>query len=99
MRAGKGGKDRRVMLPESLAAPLKEQLAHARLIWSQDRERSLPGVFMPDALDRKVPNGGAQWRWFRVWPASHHQVRQAVVNRMAAFGDNCDRPLLSGCRS
>ena len=69
VRAGKGGKDRRVMLPESLAAPLKAQLAHARLIWSQDRERSLPGVFMPDALDRKYPNGGAQWAWFWVWPA------------------------------
>lgn len=69
VRAGKGGKDRRVMLPESLAAPLEAQLAHARLIWSQDRERSLPGVFMPDALDRKYPNGGAQWAWFWVWPA------------------------------
>jgi integrase len=99
VRAGKGGKDRRVILPELLAAPLKEQLAHARLIWSQDRERSLPGVFMPDALDRKYPNGGAQWGWFWVWPASHHPVRQAVVNRMAAFGRNLDRPLLSGCRS
>lgn len=42
VRADKGDKDRRVMLPESLAAPLKEQLAHARLLWSQDRERSLP---------------------------------------------------------
>jgi integron integrase len=69
VRAGKGGKDRRVMLPESLAVPLKEQLAHARLIWSQDRERNLPGVFMPDALDRKYPNGGTQWAWFWVWPA------------------------------
>ena len=57
------------MLPESLAAPLKEQLAHARLIWSQDRLHSLPGVFMPDALDRKYPNAGTQWAWFWMWPA------------------------------
>lgn len=57
------------MLPESLAVPLKDQLAHAHLIRSQDRERSLPGVFMPDALDRKYPKGGAQWSWFWVRPA------------------------------
>ena len=69
VRDGKGGKDRRVMLPDSLDAPLKVQLAHGRLIWSQDREHSLPGVFMPDALDRKYPKGGTQWPWFWVWPA------------------------------
>lgn len=23
---------------------------------------------MPDALDRKYPNGGTQWTWFWVWP-------------------------------
>ncbi len=69
VREGKGGKDRRVMLTDSLVVPLKNQLAHVRLIWSQDRERGLLGVFMPDALDRKYPNGGKQWAWFWGWPA------------------------------
>lgn len=32
LRDGKGGKDRQAMLPDSLVAPLKDQLAHARLI-------------------------------------------------------------------
>lgn len=74
VRDGKGGKDRRVMLPDSLVLPLKEQLAHARLIWSQDRQISLPGVFMPDALDRKYPRAGTQWAWFWVWPASELSI-------------------------
>lgn len=64
VRDDKGGKDRRVMLPDSLTVPLKDQLAHARLIWSQDRQHNLPGVSMPDALDRKISNGGTQWAWF-----------------------------------
>lgn len=95
VRDGKGGKDRRVMLPESLAVPLKEQLAHARLIWSQDREHSLPGVFMPDALDRKYPNAGIQWAWFWVWPAPELSVdpRSCIRRRHHLFEQRLQRAI------
>jgi integron integrase len=68
VRAGKGGKDRAVMLPASLAAPLREQLARARLLWAADREAGAPGVAMPDALARKYPQAPASWTWFWVFP-------------------------------
>ena len=98
VRDGKGGKDRRVMLPDSLAAPLKEQLAHARLIWSQDRERSLPGVFMPDALDRKYPNGGMQWAWFWVWPAPELSIdpRSGIRRRHHLYEQRLQRAIKQG---
>ena len=95
VRDGKGGKDRRVMLPDSLAASLKEQMAYARLIWSNDRERSLPGVFMPDALDRKYPNAGMQWSWFWVWPASELSVdpRSGIRRRHHLYEQRLQRAI------
>jgi integron integrase len=68
VRAGKGGKDRAVMLPASLLQPLREQLAHARLLWAHDRESRAPGVHMPDALARKYPRAPESWTWFWVFP-------------------------------
>lgn len=39
VRQGKGGKDRMVMLPRSLKAALKAQMAQARALWAHDRQR------------------------------------------------------------
>ena len=83
------------MLPDSLAALLKDQLARARLIWSQDRECSLPGVFMPDALDRKYPNGGMQWAWFWVWPAPELSIdpRSGIPRRHHLYEQRLQRAI------
>jgi integrase len=43
IRAGKGGKDRAVMLPLTLAPVLREQLARARVLWSADGEAGRVG--------------------------------------------------------
>ncbi len=42
VRDGKGGKDLVVMLPRSLAAHLKAQLAAAHAVWEHDRNLGLP---------------------------------------------------------
>lgn len=69
VRDGKGGKDRRVMLPERLVPALGEQIQAARQVWLMDREADLPGVWMPDALSRKYPRAAQSWPWFWLWPA------------------------------
>jgi integron integrase len=74
VREGKGGKDRRVMLPDSIMRALKDQMAHARLMWGRDREHRAPGVFMPDALDRKYLSASTSWPWFWVFPAEAPSV-------------------------
>ncbi|BAL25674.1 phage-related integrase [Azoarcus sp. KH32C] len=69
VREGKGGKDRRVMLPVVLAPTLARRLELARGVWKQDRLAQVPGVSMPDALARKYPRAAESWPWFWVWPS------------------------------
>lgn len=65
IREGKGRKDRVTMLPLALVAPLREQIARARLVCDEDRAGSRPGVMLPDALDLKYSKAATQWGWFQ----------------------------------
>jgi integrase len=49
VREGKGGKDRVVMLPTTLAASLHEQLTRGRLVWQSDVAAGHAGVGLPGA--------------------------------------------------
>ena len=69
VRDGKGGKDRVVMLPQSLDVALRSQMAQSRAVWSQDRQQQQPGVEVPDALASKYPGLGQRWGWFWVFPS------------------------------
>ncbi len=62
VRSGKGGKDRVVMLPATLAAGLREQMQRARVLWEADARAGRGGVQMPDALERKYPRTGVERR-------------------------------------
>jgi integron integrase len=68
VRDGKGGKDRRSMLPKSLAQPLQEHLRKVKSVHERDLAAGWGRVAMPDALDRKYPNAPAEWRWQWVFP-------------------------------
>jgi integron integrase len=74
VRDGKGGKDRVVMLPQSLLQPLRAQLRHARSIWAQDRAADIHGVYLPFALERKYPAAGKTWHWHWVFPAAEVSI-------------------------
>ncbi len=69
VRQGKGAKDRATFLPASCADALRTQLRESRLMWERDRRNGVPGVFMPDALDVKIPKAGEEWPWHWVWPS------------------------------
>lgn len=93
VREGKGGKDRIVMLPQSLEAPLREQLMRARALWLADHEAGRGGVEMPDALERKYPRAGHSWTWFWVFPQATHSVdpRSGVVRRHHMYDQTFQR--------
>lgn len=74
IRGAKGDKDRTVPLPRRLEKPLRDQIEIARRLWEIDVQRGMPGVSMPNALDRKYPNEGTQFGWFWVFPAEKYST-------------------------
>ena len=71
VRDGKGPKDRIVMLPGSLKAPLRDHLEKVKAVQKCDLADGWGRVQMPSALDRKYPNASAEWRWQWVFPQAH----------------------------
>lgn len=69
VRMGKGKKDRETVFPEKLRHKLQEYLKRIRVLHEKDRKNDLPGVQLPQALERKYPNAGKQWIWFWVFPS------------------------------
>ena len=93
VRCGKGGKDRVVMLPATLAPALKAQLRRAHGLWQADARAGRGGVQMPDALERKYPRAGASWAWFWVFPQAEQSAcpRTGVVRRHHLFDQTFQR--------
>lgn len=69
VRDGKGGKDRRTMLPSSLEQPLREAIARALRLHASDLAAGHGRTWLPHALARKYPNAAAEPGWQYVFPA------------------------------
>ena len=61
VREGKGDRDRATLFPTALQDPLARHLEQVRALYDLDRERSIPGVELPHAIDRKYPRAGTDW--------------------------------------
>lgn len=88
IRNGKGGKDRVTMLPARLLGGLQTHLAGTRVLFEMDRLNDLPGVEMPDALERKYPSASTSWSWFWVFPARELPVDPVPVFAVATISTN-----------
>jgi integrase len=60
IRDGKGGKDRVIMLPESVAGSLQAHFLQRRALFDDDTRLGKTSVYLPDALERKYPNAPTQ---------------------------------------
>ena len=69
VREGKGDKDRRTMLPESLRAALQAQIGTVRRLHERDLQKGFGDVWLPDALNRKYPGAGREFAWQYVFPS------------------------------
>lgn len=74
VRSGKGDKDRRTVLPESLKDDLTRHIADVKSLYDKDRKDNINGVWLPGALERKYPNAGKEWAWFWLFPAKSLSV-------------------------
>ena len=99
VRDGKGGKDRVVMLPQSLDGALRSHLAHARTVWEHDRQQHQPGVEVPDALAVKYPGLGERWGWFWVFPSPKLSIdpRSRIERRHHLYEERLQRAIKLAC--
>ena len=69
VRAAKGNRDRRTILPERIAIDLGPHHELLRRLHERDLAagRRVP---LPDALARKYPNAGSEWGWQYLFPAA-----------------------------
>lgn len=83
VRQGKGGKDRRTMLPARLRDPLRAQLRETQRIHQRDLSAGFGEVWLPSALERKYVGAAREWGWQYVFPARRRSVdpRGGVVRR------------------
>ncbi len=70
VRAGKGDRDRRTMLPATAAADLRPHLAAVQRLHQADLAAGFGRVELPGALARKLPMAALDWPWQWVFPSA-----------------------------
>ncbi len=69
VREGKGGKDRRTVLPSSLVPALQAEVERVHVLHREDLARGMGEVWLPHALSRKYPSAARDLGWQYVFPA------------------------------
>lgn len=72
VRGGKGGKDRMVMLPQTLAPQLAALLRERQALHQVDLAAGRADVELPHALHLKYPRAGQDIRWQWLFSTSHY---------------------------
>ena len=112
VRAGKGGKDRRTLLPRKLIPDIERQLEVVAKERCRDLERGMGGVSLSYALARKYPSAPKEFGWWYLFPASdvapdpdtgelkRHHIHETVVRkaiRMAVLQSGIRKRVTSHC--
>ncbi|HXS74254.1 MAG TPA: integron integrase [Rhodanobacteraceae bacterium] len=82
VRDGKGGKDRRTMLPRALVEPLQREVERARSLHEQDLAAGFGATRLPHALARKYPDAAREFGWQFMFPS---------MQRSSDPFDGCER--------
>jgi integron integrase len=99
VRAGKGNKDRVVMLPRSVRPDLEAQLQRRRKLHELDLIRGVARVELPEAVERKYPRAAQEIGWQFVFasrqmsrcprtgrPGRHHLYPGSLQRAVAEAG-------------
>jgi len=80
---GKGDKSRLTMISTKLEPALREHRERVRELYAKDRATLLPGVELPEALERKWPKAGEKFIWFWFFPSRNlmRDHRSGIIRR------------------
>lgn len=100
VRDGKGGKDRRTVLPRSLVEPLLREIERTRRLHALDSAQGCGRVWLPHALARKYPNAPREIGWQYVFPATKRSrdPRDGAERRHHVDDGVLSRALKRACR-
>lgn len=97
VRDGKGGKDRRTMLPHSIRERLLEHLRRRRVLHDDDLRAGRGAIYLPFALENKYPSAANDWRWQYIFPAAKFSVdprsQDSAPRRHYLSDDSVQRPV------
>jgi len=100
VRGGKGGKDRRTVLPDKLKPSLRAQVERVRTLHERDLLDGLAPVYLPHALSRKYPNAGRELSWQFLFPAPKpaRDPRSGIIRRHHVHSANIQRAIKGAVR-
>lgn len=83
VRSGKGGKDRRTMLPKILTADLQAQILIVEHLLAIDKANGVGDVYLPNRLAQKYPYAGSSISWQYLFPSTTtaRDPRSDVIRR------------------
>ena len=88
VRDGKGGRDRRTVLPASLVEPLQREIERARRLHEEDLRAGFGEAWLPHALARKYPTAAREFGWQYVFPAEKRSIDpRSSLERRHHFAD------------
>ncbi len=101
VREGKGNKDRVTVLPDSARPDLLDHLEKVRRLHEKDLAAGFGTVYLPGALDRKLPAAGREWKWQYVFPSSVLSVdpRSGARRRHHAHEGSVSRAVTAAVRA
>lgn len=93
VRMGKGGKDRRTLLPSSSIARLGQQIENVKMQHKNDLNSGFGEVYLPSALLRKNPCATKQLAWQYLFPSYKltRDSRSGVIGRNHVYDRSLQR--------
>jgi len=86
VRFGKGGKDRRVMLPKSLIPKLKEHIKEVKIIHDKDLADGWGAVQLRDGMGKRSEQMAKEFRWLwrineKTGQQGRHHIDESILQK------------------
>lgn len=112
VRDGKGGRDRRTLLPEKIVPLLQAQIQKVSLLHQQDLQDGYGEVYMPHALAKKYPKASVELPWQFLFPSAvigtdprdgvlrrHHVHSRSIQKAVKKSLRDCNIHKLASCHT